>query len=155
MSIILLDTETTGLKAPRLVELAYMRDGALTVIRCNPPKEIEMEARAVHHIDPEDVADLLPFQQRPDYQEIKNLLENNTIVAHNASFDIGVLKNEGITIKNFHCTKILAAKKYPDSPSHSLQYLRHWLGIRVQSLAHSAGGDVEVLALLWEKVMPR
>lgn len=152
MKHIILDTETTGLNNSRLVELAYSIDGAITFLRCKPPIAIELGASAVNHIVDEDVAHLLAFKDRPDYEAIKELLENNIVVAHNASFDLGVLEREGIVCKNFVCSKELAKAVYPDASSWSLQYLRHYLGIRLDSLAHSAAGDVQVLEAVWKKL---
>jgi DNA polymerase III epsilon subunit-like protein len=152
MSTVFFDTETTGLNKSRLIELAYSVDGAMTVLRCKPPIEIEMEARAIHHIDPEDLEDLLPFEERPDYQTIKELFESNIVVAHNAEFDIGVLNREGIFPTDIMCSKKRAKEVWPSLKSYSLQYLRHSLQMRLASVAHSAAGDVEVLIALWKKL---
>ena len=153
MALVFVDTETTGLGDCRLIELCYSLHGAVTTLRCKPPIPIELEAQAVHHITPEDVEDLLPFMERPDYQAIKAVLESNTVVAHHAVFDVGVLAREGIVISDYLCSKELAKKRWPEAKSHSLQYLRHYLGIRLPgAVSHSASGDVAVLEHMWRRM---
>lgn len=152
--LVFLDTETTGISNPRLVELCYHIEKAPSPVwfRCKPPLDIEIGATVVNGIRTKDVATLLPFTDMPWYQETKELLESNTIVAHNAIFDIRVLENEGIFVKDFICTKELAKVKWPESESHSLQYLRYWLDLDVNAVAHSGIGDVVVLMVLWDKL---
>lgn len=156
-----LDTETTGLVGSRLIELCYWVEDAPApvVLRCKPPVAIELDAMVVHGITEADVAMLLPFKEQACYQEIKELLEHpdTVVVAHNASFDIGVLEREGIVVKKSICTKELAKKKWPKAPKHRLQHLRYWLDIIVPVsspavTAHSALGDVLVLRALWDKL---
>lgn len=150
MSLIFFDTETTGLKDPRLVELAYSIDGGpIQSFRCKPPKDIELDASVINGLRYRDVEMLQPFEEMACYTEIKELFENNTMIAHNASFDIGVMGNEGIFIKDSICTKELAKKTWPHAPSHRLQHLRYWLDLDVEGQAHSATGDVAVLVALY------
>jgi DNA polymerase III epsilon subunit-like protein len=48
---IFLDTETTGLADPRLVELAFVEEGHVPiVVRVKPPKPIELDASVVNGI---------------------------------------------------------------------------------------------------------
>jgi len=156
MNTIFLDTETTGIAGARLVELAYQVQGAPApvVLRCKPPIDIEIEATVVNGIRTKDVAMLLLFNEMPAYAEIKETLENAIIVGHNVQYDVDVLEREGIHIKpeNMRCTKELAKKKWPESPKHSLQYLRYWLDMDVEADAHSGYGDVKVLMVLWDKL---
>lgn len=153
---IFVDTETTGLNEPRLIELCYWIESAPTPItlRCNPQKPIELNATVVNGIRDKDVAMLLPFREQACYQEIKKLLARNdtVVIAHNAVFDVGVLGREGIVIKNSVCTKELAKQKWPNAPHHRLQHLRYWLDIEVGGVAHSALGDVMVLRELWNRL---
>lgn len=148
---IFFDTETTGLKEPRLVELAYSIDGRpIQSFRCKPPKDIELDATVINGIRNKDVEMLQPFNEMACYQEIKELFENNTMVAHNAVFDVGVMANEGIFIQDFICTKNMARTVFPDAPSHRLQHLRYWLDLDVEGQPHSATGDVVVLMALYD-----
>lgn len=146
--LIFLDTETTGLIEPALVELAY--NGV--TLRCKPRKAIEVGASVVNGITNEDVAHLPLFRDMPEYATIKQQLENNTVVAHNAKYDVGVLNSEGIFPTDVVCTKELARKLLPLEQSHSLQYLRYSLNLQVKGIAHTASGDVAVLRALWERL---
>lgn len=154
MNIVLLDTETTGLKDSRLIELAYLVPPATvpTVVRCKPPIPIELGAMAVHHITPKMLKGEKAFIDREDYADIKELFESPDviIVAHHAVFDIGVLGREDIAIKQYIDTKEVAKALYPKADCHQLQYLRYYLGCEVEGNAHSAGGDVAVLHAVWE-----
>lgn len=154
MKIIFLDTETTGFGECRLVEIAWHTPGARYIreVRVRPPIPIEDKAAEVHGITNEMVKDLPEFKDHINYSFLKDLLENNLIVMHNAQFDIGVLAREGITIETYICTQRVAKKIWPGSKSHGLQKLREYLGIQVAAQAHSAVGDVAVLAALFEEI---
>lgn len=148
---IYLDTETTGLEGPRVVEIAWaVEGGEVQVLRCRPAKPIELDATVVNGIRNKDVEHLPLFNELPEYPTLKALLEDAIVIAHNASFDIGVLKNEGIIVHNFIDTKTLAMKKWPSAPKHRLQHLRYWLDIDIEGEAHTAAGDVMVLRELWK-----
>lgn len=153
MKLIFLDTETTGIKDGRLVELAMNHGGLMAEIRVLPPEEISFEAMAVHHITEKMVADLPKFLDHKDYELIRSEIENNVVVAHNAPFDIGVLNREGINVNRFIDTQVLAKKVFPHIGKYSLQYLRYWLGIEVEVVSHSASGDVTVLMAVWDKLL--
>lgn len=149
------DTETTGLSEPRLIELAYSINGDMRYTRAKNPVPIDIEAMAVHHITPGMLEHLPYFAEHPDYALFKKELEENVFVAHNAPFDIGVLKEEGIDIKDFICTKKVAMHLYPDLSQYKLQYLRYHFEIYLtqeDSVAHSADGDVRVLIAVFEKL---
>jgi len=146
MNLLFLDCETTGLDGSRLVEIAWAHPGSsVQALRVRPPVDIEIEASAVNHISNAMVASLCGFQEHPSYGHIKEIIEASTIVAHNASFDIGVLNREGIFPKSFIDTKRLAVYTHPDIKKQNLQYLRYALGLEVDAVAHSAAGDVKVL----------
>ena len=154
---VFIDTETTGLVAPALVEIAFAELGhEPLVLRCKPRKPIELDATVVNGIRNKDVAHLPLLADHPQYSWLKKHLEQSTIVAHNAPFDVGVLANEGIHVKSFIDTKELAKKRWPNAPRHRLQHLRYWLDLEVDGadgigpIAHTAGGDVKVLMALWQ-----
>lgn len=151
MQTIFLDTETTGFGKCHLVELAWKSpsDRFIRELRVKPPIPIEDKAASVHGISNEMVQDLPLFIDHINYPFLKQLLENNIVIAHNAKFDIDVLAREGITIENFICTQKVAKTLWPELKSHSLQNLRESLDIQVAAVAHSAVGDVAVLAALF------
>lgn len=150
-----IDTETTGIDGARLVELSYKKDdGPIVTLRCKPPFPIEVGASAVNGIGNWEVKDLPLFKDMPEYQAIKDMVEEEgqVIVAHNANFDVGVLAREGITAHSFFDTKEAAKAKWPQAEKHNLQYLRYYLDIRIDGVAHTSNADVAVLYELWKKL---
>lgn len=151
MNIIFLDTETTGLESNRLVQLAY-KDLALNLTvneLFKPPCKIDFEAMATHHITEKMVESKPLFEGSEVKKELKLRLENSILIAHNAEYDIKVLKNEGIEVKDYICTMKLA-QTLLDSENYSMQYLRYFLGIDIEATAHDALGDITVLEKLFE-----
>ena len=131
--LIFADTETTWLKENKLIQLALMYDAGLPSqqqILFNPWTEIEISAMATHHITPEMVKDKPTVKDRTWYWQLKELLECNTVVAHNAKYDLNVLRQEWIEPKEFICTMKVAMALYPELESHSLQYLRYYFNLK-------------------------
>jgi DNA polymerase III epsilon subunit-like protein len=158
---IYLDTETTGAGPDdRLCQIAF-KTGQGTIVNelFNPGKPIAIEAMAVHHITNEMVKDKPPFRGSAAYQKLVELVsdQNNAIVAHNAKFDIGMLRNEGISPSKAICTLKLARFLDKDGviPQYSLQYLRYYLDLRVEATAHDAFGDILVLERLFKRIYTR
>jgi len=101
MRQIILDTETTGLEPSeghRIIEIGCieLNDRYFTGndfhVYLNPQRAIENEARAVHGITNEFLAD------KPTFADVANeffdYIKNSEIIAHNAPFDIGFLNHE-------------------------------------------------------------
>lgn len=149
MDLIFLDTETTGFGQCRMIELAWkVNDEPIRALRCKPPIPIEEQAIAVHGITEAMLEGMPPFEAREEYPVLKKIFEGGIVFAHSASFDVGVLAREGITIKTYIDTKKVAKKLYVHAPNHKLQGLRDYLHLEVEGTAHSAGGDVAVLEAL-------
>lgn len=151
------DTETTGnTDEDFLCQLAYKYNGEEFSELYKPPLAIPPEASAVHHITNKMIADRAPFRESKDYAKVKNLFENGVAipVAHNAKFDIGMMKKEGIDISKSICTLRLARHldKENKIPRYNLQFLRYYLGIEIDAQAHDALGDVKVLEALFERL---
>lgn len=98
---IVLDTETTGLDfndGHRIIEIGAVvvqnrkktEDIFHTYI--NPERLIDQEAQKVHGISNEELINKPRFVDIAD--ELIEFLEGSTIVAHNASFDIGFINHE-------------------------------------------------------------
>lgn len=87
----------------------------------------------IHGITPEMVWDKPGFDEYWDV--IKQDIENQTVIAHNASFDVNVLcrtlEHYGIELPSFKylCTVKLSQKAYPELESHKLNNLCDALGI--------------------------
>ncbi len=155
--IIFFDTETTGnTEADFLCQLAY-KDGKESFVELyKPPVRIPPEASAVHHITNKMVEDKIPFKESDEYAEIKERFEdpNAVAVAHNALFDLMIIKKEDIAPKNFICTLRVARYLDPEEKlsQYKLQYLRYALDIDIDATAHDAMGDVLVLEKLFERL---
>ena len=91
-----MDTETTGNEdKDRLCQLAY-KDSSTTFSELfKPPLAISIESSAVCHITNKMVADKPAFKESEHYNDVKSLLESDTVVLveHNAKFDLGMLAN--------------------------------------------------------------
>jgi len=147
MNIIFLDTEATGLDDARMIQLAYKNRGdtGIFVEYYKPPVPIEFEAMGVHHITQKMVDDKLPFSETQTSKDLPLLLEESILVAHNAPFDIGILKSEGVKTQKYICTYKVAYSMY-ELPNYKMQSLRYRWGIEIaDAVAHDAKGDVLVL----------
>lgn len=156
-NIIFFDTETTGnTEKDYLCQIAYKHGAESFVGLYKPPIKIPPEASAIHHISNKMVQDKPAFSESGDREKIKDLFENenSVLVAHNAPFDLAVIKKEGIEPKNFICTLRLARYLDPEAKigRYNLQYLRYLLEIEIDATAHDALGDVLVLEKLYERL---
>mgnify|MGYP001583410342 CR=1 FL=1 len=154
------DTETTGNKETDfLCQIAYKHGDTMFSALYKPPLAIPPEASAVHHISNKMIEAKPSFKESSDYINIKSLFEKGTPipVAHNAKFDIEMFKKEGIEIPRFICTLRLARHldKENKIPRYNLQYLRYYLDIDIDAKAHDALGDVQVLELLFERLLKK
>ena len=137
---IFLDTETTGAgPADRLCQIAFKLKGGYAVNElCNPGMPISIDAMTVHHITNEMVLDKPAFRDGGTWKKLLDLVNSDgyVIVAHNAKFDVDMLKKEGIEAKNVICTLKLA--RYFDKegviPRYALQYLRYYLKLNVDAV---------------------
>lgn len=155
--IIFFDTETTGnTEKDFLCQIAYKIGNESFAGLYKPPIKIPPEASAVHHITNKMVNEKPVFSGSLDSKKIKELFENkdSVVIAHNAPFDLLMIKKEGIEPKKFICTLRLARHLDPDGKieRYNLQYLRYLLDLDVEATAHDALGDVLVLEKLFERL---
>lgn len=155
MKIILLDTETTGLENGRIIQLAYKNrgDDSMFIEYYKPPVPIEFGAMGTHHITEEMIAGKPIFSETVTFKELPKMLNDSVLVAHNAKYDIGILKAEGVETSRFICTYKVAYRLY-DFPDHKLQSLRYRWGVKIdEAKAHDASGDVMVLEKVFEYML--
>jgi DNA polymerase III epsilon subunit-like protein len=155
MRLVFLDTETTGLLNGRLVQLAYeIYDSNERVSsipyekKFKPPVPISIEAMATHHITEKMVENCGKFTPN----ELGKVLETHIMVAHNAPFDIGILENEGVPRPKYWIDTKKVAQYYIDAEAYNLQYLRYFLGLEIEAIAHDALGDITVLKEVFMKI---
>ena len=155
---IFLDTETTGAgPADRLCQIAFKTEEGLTVNELfNPGMPITIDAMTVHHITNEMVWDKPPFRDSDTWKQLQDLVNSDgyVMVAHNAPFDVDMLKKEGIEPKNVICTLKLSRHFDEDGviPKYGLQYLRYYLNLNVDAVPHTAQGDILVLEALFNRI---
>jgi len=155
--LIFFDTETTGnTEKDFLCQIAYKNGNESFVDLYKPPVKIPPETSAIHHITNKMVLDKPSFRESGDLPKIKKLFEDedSIVVAHNAPFDLLMIKKEGIEPKKFICTLRLARHldKEEKIERYNLQYLRYLLEIEIDATAHDAMGDVLVLEQLYERL---
>lgn len=145
MNLLFFDTETTSLeKDCRLIQLAILGDETdeHILVEANPGVPISLDAMATHHITNK----MVEHRKKFDRQDmIQKLADQNIFVAHNAAYDIMVMKNEGVEIKKFICTKKVA-QDLLDLPKYNLQYLRYYFDLDLEGInPHDALSDCVVL----------
>lgn len=161
-NLLFCDTETTGATGEdRLCQVAFKWDcGVIAEEReglFKPPLPIKTVAMAVTHITNEMVADKPAFQGSVIHTRLNEILKNGTLfVAHNAEFDLRMLRYENVVPCAPHiCTLKLARHidKGGKYENHQLQYLRYFYGLKIKADAHSAMGDVLVLEAVFFKLI--
>lgn len=171
---VLFDTETTGNQAEdKIIQVGAMVVGANGEVEvydelCSTDIAIKIEAMEVHNITPNLIEGKGLFVDTKFYRDLTKLNnKNNYLIAHNISFDLGMLKKEGFInsmklIDTLRCSKHL----FPDSNYHRLQYFRYSLGLYkdeqkeadkhgIVIKAHDAIGDVIVMKLLLSKLVAK
>jgi len=161
-SFVVLDTETTGFvpKVHRVIEYAAMRvEGGEVVDTAEYLLAIDSEVppliQTLTHITPEMLLGQPDFAaRRPEIEQ--KLAGVDLLVGQNLSFDIGMLRGEGIdlTDRPWVDTSMLASLVFPELPSFSLPYMSKVLGLD-HSPAHRALGDVRATLELFGKVWER
>ena len=123
------------------IGLAFVRDGRLcghTSYFIRPePFYFDPFTTAIHGLTEQDVRHAPTFAQL--WPEISAHFENAVVAAHNAPFDIGVLRSTlafyGLPLPDMRllCTVLLSRRAFPALPSHRLNVVSDALGI---SLTH-------------------
>lgn len=155
MQFLFLDTETTGIgPEDRLCQVAFKCDAMVTDKLFKPPVPISIGAMATSHITNRMVVDCEPFIGSNTLLDLQSCLQDRVFVAHNAAFDIEMLKREGVVVGAYICTLKLA--RYLDTKAemerHSLQYLRYWYDLQIEARAHDAAGDIAVLEVVFDRL---
>lgn len=160
----IVDIETTGGKynEERITEIAIYRFDGHSIIDkfaslVNPERAIQSFVVKLTGITDAMVARAPKFQELA--KRIVEITEGCTIVAHNASFDYRVLRQEFRELaydyeRNTLCTVQLSKELLPNLPSYSLGRLCKSIGIPIAN-RHRADGDafatVSLLELLLQK----
>lgn len=163
------DVETTGLDprfGHRIIEIAgvrlengvIQRDSAFVTL-VNPEREIPWDARQVNKINEQEVKNAPTIDLvLPRFLEFA---QGSTLVAHNASFDMGFLEAEKqfcwgyIDLPECLCTMTLARSLYPGDFRHSLDFLTQKFSLAMPQERHRALADVILTAQALQKMLER
>lgn len=156
---ILIDTETTGIgEADRLCQIAvkeYKYEHWVCSLY-NPTVSINDEATRVHGITNSDVSTLETFKGSALWSWLRDELNNGRpMIAHNAEFDVRMLKKEDISpVCVIDTMRVIRWIDDGTIDSFSLQNLKKYYGIEIPGAkAHDAMGDVLVLEAIVEKLL--
>ncbi|MBK6883916.1 MAG: 3'-5' exonuclease [Flavobacteriales bacterium] len=157
MEFLALDFETATPQADSPCELgiAVVRGGVVREVRnwLIKPRQWPYFSPwnvAVHGIRPSDVAEAPRWGGIWD--EVATLLDGATVVAHNAAFDMSVLRstlaahNIGHPTFQYFCSVSMARKVWPGRASYGLKPMCDMHGIPLKH--HRAGNDAEATAEL-------
>ena len=148
------ETATGSMNSACSVATVEVRDGQLkeswtTLIQ--PPKLAFDDFNiGIHGISPKDVEDAPTFAEI--WQELKEHLAGKIVVAHNASFDMGVLKASLLAnhlqapLFRTCCTVRISRKVWPDLVDHKLNTVGAHLNINFQH--HRALDDARTCAAI-------
>ncbi len=131
------------------VENGKISKSAYSLIR---PPELKFDYwnTRIHGIKAEDVADKPTFAEL--WEKIRPHLEDKIVIAHNAAFDMSVLRSVikayDLPVPRFHhvCTVDVAKRVWPDQSSYRLSALADNFGVSFAH--HHALHDAKVCAFL-------
>ncbi|OWA34213.1 hypothetical protein B9G55_17990 [Saccharibacillus sp. O16] len=138
MDFVAIDFETANSKRASVcaVGLVDVRGGRIVdeyYTLVNPHDEFDYFCIAVHGITPDQVGNSPSF---PDiWPELRRRIEGRVLVAHNASFDMSVLRRSAedhhldMPYIQYMCSCLLARKIWPEMPNHKLNTVARELGL--------------------------
>lgn len=175
--VAVVDTETTGIEdKDQVVELACViwPTGAHWSTYVCPTVPVTLEARAVHHITDEELESAPTMAEvRHDYSgdigddlmrrvqaDFRNLRKVDGMACHNQEFDDRLMRQSGVLPEELPphriCTWRCSLHLYPDSPSHSNQVLRYYLGLDPETYGlppHRALADCGTTAAILNRMV--
>lgn len=148
------ETANNGRNSPCALGIAIIKKGKLVkqdywLIR-PPDLFFDPYNVMIHGITEKDVVDKPQFDEL--WQEIKPIFAGNTLIAHQASFDLSVLRHtlDEYDIPypelTYFCTRIFSKKLWPELISHSLGIVAQHLNINFQH--HQAEEDARACAVI-------
>lgn len=123
----------------------------------NPLSEFNYYNTKIHGITDYMVQDAPTFQEY--WPQLKQYIDGQTIIAHNASFDIGVLKEsvkrcyEEQPHFDYACSYRIAKKVWPNLYNHKLSTVANYLSIQFKH--HDALEDARAAALITIEAMKK
>lgn len=138
MDFVAIDFETANSKRASVcaVGLVEVRGGRIVdeyYTLVNPHDDFDYFCIAVHGITPDQVEDAPSFAEI--WPEMRRRIEGRVLVAHNASFDMSVLRRSaeeyGLELPHiqYMCSFLLSRKIWPTMPNHKLNTVANRLGL--------------------------
>ncbi len=153
---IAIDFETANERraSPCSIGIAWIDDARIlrTAHRLICPRDLSFNGFniSIHGIHPEDVKDEPEFPEI--WRELLRHVTGKTVLAHNASFDMSVLRHTldlyGLSWPEFSylCTVKIARETWPELPNHKLPTVCKHIGFSLEH--HSALSDAEGCATI-------
>jgi DNA polymerase III subunit epsilon len=155
MTFTAIDFETAHASFPCEIGLTRVKDGVILESKswlikpaCFP--YMNPWNQKVHGISSKDVSTASTFDEL--WSELKPWMEDNILVAHNAAFDMRVLRSAlsyyelAIPCVDYFCTVNVSRKVWKQLSSHSLSSVSQYHDIHFNH--HRAGDDAEVCAMI-------
>jgi DNA polymerase-3 subunit epsilon len=155
MNFIALDFETAHANFPCEIGLSRIENGLITdtmswLVKPGCFPYMNPWNQRVHGISAADVATARTFEEL--WCELKKWLDDSIIVAHNAAFDVRVLRSVleyydlAIPRAEYFCSVSLSRKVWKNLPGHSLAALSQLHNINFNH--HRAGDDAKACAII-------
>jgi DNA polymerase III subunit epsilon len=160
-SWVAIDFETASTRGtPCAVGLVEVEAGRLGACHgwliCPPVFEFWPFNVALHGITPEMCADAPSWPE--SLHQVLAIADGRVLVAHNAAFDLGVLRDacghcdlEWPTIDYF-CTLVISRRAWPELASHSLPFVAEHLGFKLAN-RHDPRGDATMCARIGQAAL--
>lgn len=159
VTFVAFDTETTGLSpyTERIIEIGAIkfRNGEVIETRewlIKPDRPIHWRAEQVHNISMDMLKDSPSFSEM--YSEFAEFIEGTVLLAHNAPFDLGFLREE--ILRNqlpMPDTPVVDSLRlfrnwFPDAPSHSMERLTDYLGVSGDTYHRALADAVYIMVIM-------
>ena len=166
MREVVIDTETTGLNfrsGDRIIEVGcvelknHVPTGNNLQFYCNPNKAISEGAKTIVGLSDQFLMKQKTFEE--NHQKLLNFIKDDTLVIHNADFDLGFINNElsliGLPpIKNPIVDTVTLARKVLNTRIANLDYLCRRFRIDLSDRSfHGALLDSQLLASVYLELM--
>lgn len=158
MREIVVDTETTGLdhkSGDRIIEVAcvelnnHITTGNILQFYCSTDKLISEEATSIHGLTNDFLSQYPGFSE--NVEKLLDFIKEDTLVIHNAEFDLGFINNELELLKikplkNNHIDTVKLARKKLNTKTANLNYLCNRFSIDLsERKLHGALKDCQLL----------
>lgn len=161
MNYVAIDFETAACRMDSACALGLVRfdcegeelDSWYSLIR-PPALQFDDVCTQVHHLSPIEISKAPTLLEL--WPEIREFIQNDPLVAHNAQFDMNVLRHTlcawGLDVPpyKYFCTLSLSRKLWKGKPSYKLTSLAQELGWEYD--AHNALADAEICGRLFSRL---